>query len=80
MSDLNAMLCTPCQSKTVPLSTEATQVYLQQIQQWELNDANTEINRTFRFKDHYQTIAFVNAMAWISHREDHHPISEVGYN
>jgi 4a-hydroxytetrahydrobiopterin dehydratase len=25
-------------------------------------------------------MAFVNASAWISHREDHHPDLEVGYN
>ncbi len=34
----------------------------------------------FRFKNYYQTIAFVNALAWIAHREDHHPDLEVGYN
>jgi len=50
------------------------------LQKWELNDASTRISRTFRFKDHYQSIAFVNAVAWISHQENHHPISEVGYN
>jgi 4a-hydroxytetrahydrobiopterin dehydratase len=25
-------------------------------------------------------MAFVNAVAWISHREDHHPEMTVGYN
>ncbi|MBI2961625.1 MAG: 4a-hydroxytetrahydrobiopterin dehydratase [Betaproteobacteria bacterium] len=25
-------------------------------------------------------LAFVNAVAWISHREDHHPSLVVGYN
>ncbi len=25
-------------------------------------------------------MAFVNATAWISHREDHHPDLSVGYN
>jgi 4a-hydroxytetrahydrobiopterin dehydratase len=25
-------------------------------------------------------MAFVNATVWISHREDHHPDMEVGYN
>ena len=38
------------------------------------------INKTFRFKDYYQTIAFVNAVAWLSHAEDHHPELTVGYN
>lgn len=39
-----------------------------------------EIVKAFKFKDYYQTIAFVNASAWISHHTDHHPDLEVGYN
>ena len=39
-----------------------------------------EIAKTFPFENYYQTMAFVNAIAWISHREDHHPDLEVGYN
>lgn len=38
------------------------------------------IVKTYRFTDHYQTLAFVNALAWISHRQDHHPDLTVGYN
>ena len=37
------------------------------------------IRKTFDFKNYYQTMAFVNALAWIAHREDHHPDIEVGY-
>jgi 4a-hydroxytetrahydrobiopterin dehydratase len=39
-----------------------------------------EIRKTFSFADYYHTIAFVNAVAYIAHREDHHPDLEVGYN
>lgn len=39
-----------------------------------------EITRSFQFKNYHETMAFVNASAWISHREDHHPDLEVGYN
>ncbi|MEP6938907.1 MAG: 4a-hydroxytetrahydrobiopterin dehydratase [Rudaea sp.] len=35
--------------------------------------------KEFRFDDFYRTIAFVNAIAWIANREDHHPDLEVGY-
>ncbi|MDP3483851.1 MAG: 4a-hydroxytetrahydrobiopterin dehydratase [Sulfuricella sp.] len=45
---------------------------------WEYADG--AINKTYRFNDYYQTMAFVNATAWVSHREDHHPDLEVGYN
>lgn len=53
---------------------------LAEIGGWELNSAATEISRLFRFRNYYETIAFVNALAWIVHREDHHPELEVGYN
>ena len=34
----------------------------------------------FRFDDYYRTIAFVNALAFIAHREDHHPDLSVHYD
>jgi 4a-hydroxytetrahydrobiopterin dehydratase len=39
-----------------------------------------EIVRHFSFENYYQTMAFVNAVAWIAHQTDHHPDLEVGYN
>ena len=50
---------------------------LQELNEWE--QTGKEIAKTFRFKSYYETMAFVNATAWISHREDHHPDLEVGY-
>ena len=38
------------------------------------------IVKTYRFADYHHTMAFVNATAWISHREDHHPDIALGYN
>jgi 4a-hydroxytetrahydrobiopterin dehydratase len=40
----------------------------------------TRIVKIFRFADYYETMAFVNAVACIAHRADHHPDLEVGYN
>jgi len=31
-------------------------------------------------QNYYETLAFVNAVAWLVHREDHHPDMSVGYN
>lgn len=39
-----------------------------------------EIHKTFSFPDFHHTMAFVNALAFIAHQEDHHPDLEVGYN
>lgn len=38
------------------------------------------IEKTFRFDDYHRTLAFVNAVAWIAHREDHHPDIAFSYN
>ena len=54
--------------------------WLAAIPEWKLNDAASGIERTFRFDDYYRTMAFVNALAFIAHCEDHHPDLEVGYN
>ena len=35
------------------------------------------IAKEFRFADYFHTMAFVNAVASIAHREDHHPDLEV---
>jgi len=40
----------------------------------------SKLEKIFPFKNYYETMAFVNALAWISHREDHHPDLSVGYN
>jgi 4a-hydroxytetrahydrobiopterin dehydratase len=38
------------------------------------------IEKTFSFADYHETMAFVNAVAAIAHREDHHPDMSVHYN
>ena len=47
---------------------------------WSLVPGGKAITRTYTFQNYYETMAFVNATAWISHAEDHHPDLEVGYN
>jgi 4a-hydroxytetrahydrobiopterin dehydratase len=38
------------------------------------------LKHDFRFANFHDTMAFVNAVAWIAHRGDHHPDMTVGYN
>lgn len=44
---------------------------------WKLIDGALEKN--FRFANFHETMAFVNALAWIAHRADHHPDLAVSY-
>ena len=80
MTDLRQLSCKPCEGGTLPLDRNAATALLAQVSGWVLSDTAGEISRTFRFKNYYETMAFVNALAWIAHREDHHPDIEVGYN
>ena len=51
---------------------------LPKLRGWKLRDG--QLCKTFAFKDYYQTMAFVNAVAWMAHRQNHHPDLTVSYN
>jgi 4a-hydroxytetrahydrobiopterin dehydratase len=51
---------------------------LKALKGWE--QAGNAIRKTYAFANYYETMAFVNGVAWIAHRADHHPDLEVGYN
>jgi 4a-hydroxytetrahydrobiopterin dehydratase len=73
--------CKPCEGDVAPLTREQAEALLIDLHDdWSIDESGGEINRTFSFKNYYQTMAFVNALAWIAHGEDHHPDIEVGYN
>jgi 4a-hydroxytetrahydrobiopterin dehydratase len=80
MTDFTRKSCKPCAPGTPPLSRDQAKALLAQTPRWSLNDAATELSRSFKFGNYHETMAFVNAQAWIAHREDHHPDIEVGYN
>jgi 4a-hydroxytetrahydrobiopterin dehydratase len=70
--------CKPCEGGVPPLTKAEAADLLQQLDGWEQHGA--VIDKTFKFKNYYHTMAFVNAVAWLSHREDHHPDLLVEYN
>lgn len=76
-SDLATKSCAPCEGGAHPLAEDQIQALLRQAPGWEASDG--QMCRTFEFKNYYQTMAFVNAVAWIAHQENHHPDMEVGY-
>jgi 4a-hydroxytetrahydrobiopterin dehydratase len=79
MTRLRDRSCTPCRGGVEPLAADAVREQLGAIHGWELSEDARELQREFSFRNYYETMAFVNAMAWIAHREDHHPDIEVGY-
>ena len=82
MSTLVQKSCRPLEKGSPPLSSDEINRFLKELHQdWTEIDANPpELQRSFKFKNYYETIAFVNALAWIAHQDDHHPDIEVSYN
>lgn len=57
--------------------TQLSKLNGEQAMGWRLIDGALE--KTFGFDNYYETIAFVNALAFIAHAENHHPDLAVHY-
>jgi len=77
MNELARKKCKPCEGGVDPLTPEQLRPLLKGLPGWALDGGM--IAKTYEFKNYFETMAFVNAAAWISHREDHHPDMMVGY-
>ena len=78
MSDLATRRCAPCEGGTA-LPPDAARTLLSHLSGWTIDSGSKHIQRSFEFKNFHETMAFVNAVAYVAHREDHHPDLEVGY-
>jgi 4a-hydroxytetrahydrobiopterin dehydratase len=52
------------------------------VEGWKLagDGESVAIEKTFSFANYYETISFVNAVAFIANAQDHHPDLSVHYN
>lgn len=78
--DLTQQTCVACEGLTHPLSENQVQTLMPQVRDWQVENEATQIYKEYKFKDFYQTMAFINAVAWIANQENHHPDIEFGYN
>ncbi|MSQ51135.1 MAG: 4a-hydroxytetrahydrobiopterin dehydratase [Betaproteobacteria bacterium] len=78
MSDFAHRHCRPLTKGTAPISDAEVSATLRQFDGWARDKG--AITKTFSFPDYHRTLAFVNAVAWIAHREDHHPELQIHYD
>ena len=71
MEDLTKKKCIPCEGGTPPFTEEEAKKYLRQVRGWELE--GNKIKREFKFKNFVQAIKYVNRIAELAEREQHHP-------
>ncbi len=72
--------CVPRRGNEHRLGQARVAELMPQVPGWELAEEGRALVRTFGFGDYHRTMAFVNALAWIAHREDHHPDLGVHYD
>jgi 4a-hydroxytetrahydrobiopterin dehydratase len=78
---MNDLAGRQCNADAQLLDSKQTAHYLSWLApQWELAADGKAISRVFSFANYYETIAFVNLVASVAHRQDHHPELNVSYN
>lgn len=70
--------CQPNMAGTPPLGRDQINALLLQLDGWVQQDF--VIGKTFKFDNFYQIMSFVNAVAWVSNQQNHHPELTVSYN
>ena len=69
-----------CMNKAKKLEPAQVQSLLDEVPGYAVDAAGAIITKQYAFADFYETIAFVNALAYIANQEDHHPDLAVSYN
>ena len=81
MNDLLNQQCNATEKGGVPLDKETVAKYLTQLDpRWIPGDDNKSISFNYKFKNYYQTMAFINVIVQIAHQQDHHPDINFSYN
>lgn len=73
MDALTTEHCQPCEGGIDPLDSRRIARLLPQVPGWSLADDGRSIARQFDFDGFLRTMNFINAMAWMTQRQGHHP-------
>jgi 4a-hydroxytetrahydrobiopterin dehydratase len=71
------MNATPLEG-SAKMDAASVAAHLAVVPDWTLDSG--AIERSFKFNDYWHTLAFINALAFVVHRQDHHPEITFGYN
>lgn len=80
MTKLHTIRCVACEGGVPTLTPDEVKNFMTEVKGWSVSNDGKSISQRYKFKNFYETMAFVNAIAWISNIENHHPDMEVGYN
>lgn len=81
MQSLTALKCTPCRGDEPAISDDKIIELAPKVPNWEIakKDGSKRLERTFKFDDFAQALAFTNGVGEIAEEEGHHPLIETGW-
>lgn len=56
------------------------EIALKQLTGWQYKAERNCLQKEFTFKSYLKTISFVNAVAWLANKENHHPDLQVSFS
>ncbi len=71
--DLTAKKCVPCEGGVPRYSAAEAEAQLAILRDWRLTHDGTRIRRDWRFKNFRECVKFLNNVAAVAEREQHHP-------
>src|ERR1041384_2240995 len=80
MTDLAKKRCAPCTGDTPRVPPDEVARLLGSLPGYKADLLVGSISKAYEFDDFYETMAFVNAVAYIANTEDHHPELAVSYS
>ncbi len=80
ITTLQNQSCQPISANAQRMVIPTVESYLSVLPGWQAGFDYNSIERSIPFKNHYQVMAFLNALAFISHEQDHHAEICFGYN
>jgi 4a-hydroxytetrahydrobiopterin dehydratase len=72
MTELAEKRCIPCSGGTPALTQDQIAGFAPQVPEWKVID-NHHVQRTYKFKDFQEALAFVNRIGEIAEEQGHHP-------
>ena len=76
MKDLHQKNCIPCRGGVIPFDISEIHKYLKKVDGWDIRKSKNEtyfLEKSFKFKNFYDSQKFINEVGNIAETENHHP-------
>ena len=77
--DLTEKKCVACEGGMPPLTKEEAEILMRQLEGWSVSEDSKSLEKSYKFRNFAEALAFVNHVGAIAEDEGHHPDIEFGW-